>query len=122
MEYNEQQIKELEQILGVKDLHKIKNLKEVIHELIMEWLTLQDRVNLFKQSDCDETLFVEGFDQALLGYTEQFGEVISVYDEKRCIDLLIEKGMTETEASDYYYYNMATKYCGSKTPLFVTKF
>lgn len=64
----------------------------------------------------DETLmFADGFDDALLGYSE--GRV--VYDRARCIRILEAQGMSLDEAEEFFSFNVEGAYIGEQTPLYV---
>lgn len=63
----------------------------------------------------DETfLKADGFDEAVIGYDMSFR---LVYSTKKCIDILMEEGMTEEEALEHFDYNVAGSYMGEKTPI-----
>lgn len=65
----------------------------------------------------DSALFADGFDEAILGFTED-GKI--VYSEGRCIELLVLQGMDHDEALEYYHFNVVGAYVGDKTPIFIT--
>lgn len=62
------------------------------------------------------------FDKAMIGYAEVVGNYIAIYDEEKCIDILVKRGMSFEEATDHFYYNVKGTYCGELTPVFITKF
>ena len=63
----------------------------------------------------DETfLKADGFDDAVIGYDMSFR---LVYSTTKCIEILIEEGMTEEEALEHFDYNVAGSYMGEKTPI-----
>jgi hypothetical protein len=63
----------------------------------------------------DETfLKADGFDEAVIGYDMSFR---LVYSTTKCIEILIEEGMTEEEALEHFDYNVAGSYMGEKTPI-----
>lgn len=62
---------------------------------------------------------LEGFDNCILGYTD---EDIIVYSK----DLIISEVMNSfkleyTEALDYCYFNIFQSYVGDKTPIFINE-
>ena len=68
-------------------------------------------------------LFVDGFDEALLGLVNIAGPSGSyeaaLYDKDLCINILMRRdGMTEEEAVEYFEYNIANAYVGGGTPAF----
>lgn len=63
----------------------------------------------------DETfLKADGFDDAVIGYDISFR---LIYSTTKCIEILIEEGMTEEEALEHFDYNVAGSYMGEKTPI-----
>ena len=63
----------------------------------------------------DETfLKADGFDEAVIGYDMSFR---LVYSTTKCIEILIEEGMTEEDALEHFDYNVAGAYMGEKTPI-----
>ena len=61
----------------------------------------------------------EDFDQAVVSITtKQDGQVVAVYDEVKIIDVLVDQGMTEDEAWEYFYFNIEGAYMGKNTPVY----
>lgn len=68
----------------------------------------------------EEALTADGFDNALIGYTNGYN-VRAVYDYSFCVHILIERdGMTYEDALEHMEYNVVGGYVGEKTPLFIT--
>lgn len=68
----------------------------------------------------DDAIFFDGFDEAILGVSERFGEPsLVVYSKNKVLDILKEWDMTEEEAVEYFYYNVLGTYAGEYTPVFV---
>lgn len=65
----------------------------------------------------NEFLQADGLDDAIIGVTQN-SEVL-VYSQKKCIEIFIKEGMTETDAHEHFYFNVAGAYVGEKTPIFV---
>lgn len=59
----------------------------------------------------------ESFNAAIIG-VDQDGDRL-VYDSNAVVQVLINEGMDEEDAWDYFYYNIAGAYVGEKTPLFI---
>lgn len=57
------------------------------------------------------------FDAAIIG-VDQDGERL-IYDSTSVVQVLINEGMDEEDAWDYFYYNIAGAYVGENTPLFI---
>jgi hypothetical protein len=67
-----------------------------------------------------EELYADGFDDAIIGIGRQSNKTIVVYDESKCLDILIERdGMTEEEAIEFFEFNVIRAYVGEHTPIFV---
>ena len=67
----------------------------------------------------EEFMFVDGFNDAIIGVDEVNLRV--VYDIDEIINILMRDEMTFDDAFDYYDYNIAGAYVGEKTPVFVRK-
>ena len=64
-----------------------------------------------------EALFADGFDDCIIGFTD---EGVVAYDRVAVIETLVsEHGMTMEDAEEYYCFNIAGAYVGSKTPIFI---
>lgn len=68
-----------------------------------------------------ELLLADGFDEAFVGLGFRAGETFAVYDEDRCIEILVERDcMSFEEASEHFDFNVACAYVGPGTPCFMT--
>ena len=71
----------------------------------------------------DELLFLdppERFDACIAGIVSRSGTPASVvYDRRKVINALIEDGMDEDEAYEYFDFNIADAYVGEHTPFFL---
>ena len=69
----------------------------------------------------DKALLADGFDEAIIGTVERFGdsEAIVLYDKEKVIQILM-KEMSREEAEEYFYYNIIGAYVGEGTPAFAT--
>lgn len=66
-----------------------------------------------------ELLCADGFDDAIIGYVVQpEGPPLVLYSSERCIEILIEEGLSEEEAWEHFEYNVRGSYVGERTPLF----
>ena len=67
----------------------------------------------------NETLFADGFDEAIIGL-DTSGDVFRViYDREKMAEVLEEDGMTTMEAWEYLDYNVFNAYVGEGTPMYV---
>jgi len=65
-------------------------------------------------------LKADGFDEAFLGVAEVHGNVVSVYDRDKAIDILMKRdGMSEESASKFFDFNVQGAYVGEFTPIWV---
>ena len=60
-------------------------------------------------------LKADGFDSAIIGIDENSMRLI--YSVSKCIDILINDGMSVLEAHEYFYFNVSGSYVGEKTPI-----
>jgi|TARA_R110002012_G_scaffold84090_6_gene210941 hypothetical protein len=64
-----------------------------------------------------EAIMYDGFDDALVGIVARCGtEPLALYDREKCIQLLVGQGLTNTDAEDYFCYNVEGCYAGPHTP------
>ena len=79
----------------------------------------------------EEALLADGFDSAVLGMCERFGnDPVVAYDREKCIEILMDEfaqNIDEDEDEDlytmaveYFDYNVAGAYVGENTPVFLT--
>lgn len=67
-----------------------------------------------------EALVADGFDGAIIGMARQFNQTLVVYDEDKCLAILMERdGMTEEEAIEFFEFNVVGAYVGGGTPVYV---
>ena len=70
--------------------------------------------------DFPEILLADGFDEAFIGIGSRAGdEDIAVYDLEKCVNILVNSGMTHEESVEYIEYNVLSAYVGPRTPLFL---
>ena len=66
-----------------------------------------------------DALVADGFDEAIVGVVVEDDYPKVVYDSYKCIDILVEGGMKEDEAAEYFDYNVVGSYVGEQTPIFI---
>tara|TARA_R100001079_G_scaffold92842_1_gene55475 strand:+ start:154 stop:414 length:261 start_codon:yes stop_codon:yes gene_type:complete len=71
----------------------------------------------------DKALLADGFDEAIDGMCIQFGQLpIVAYDYNKCINILIKRdGMSETQAIEYFDFNVVGSYMGPNSPVFIRR-
>lgn len=71
------------------------------------------------QTDC-ELIFMDGYDDCIVGTVERYGQELCVcYDKSKVLKKLIEDGMSEEEADEFFYFNQIGAYVGPATPCFI---
>ena len=75
------------------------------------------------KDEAEGAVIAEGFDAAILGYayTPGIGERL-IYDAQSCIAILVEQGMDQDAAIEYFEFNMEGAFVGEQTPLFLNVF
>jgi hypothetical protein len=64
----------------------------------------------------DEFLKVDGYDEAIIGVDMASSNLI--YSYAKMIEIMMEEGMDQEEAREYFDFNIAGAYMGEKTPIF----
>lgn len=67
----------------------------------------------------EEALLADGFEDALVGYSNG-PNLVAVYDYSMCVHILMEDNMTYEQALEYMEFNVVNAYVGEKTPIFIT--
>jgi hypothetical protein len=71
----------------------------------------------------DDLILMDGYDDCIVGVSERFGcGSHVVYDHSKVINKLVDSGMNEEEAHEYFEYNMLGAYVGDNTPSFIHLF
>ena len=80
---------------------------------------VKDRLE-FIEDNYPDVLIADGFDDAIMGIVERYGmNPVVLYNKNKCLKILQKRdGMTESEALDFYYYNIVGAYMGEHTPCF----
>ena len=80
----------------------------------------------------EEALLADGFDDAIIGMCESFGNnIVVAYDKERCIEILMDEFAQDinededdedlyTMAVEHFDFNVAGSYVGENTPVFLT--
>ena len=70
---------------------------------------------IIEQYQDEEILIADGFDSAVIGiYVNSFRLIYSV---EKCINILMEQGMSMIEAVEYFEFNVSGSYVGENTPI-----
>lgn len=65
-------------------------------------------------------LFADGFDAAIIGFTQNKHPQVAVYDAEKCIGILVESGMSIIEASKYFEDQLISHHNSPNDPIFVS--
>ena len=78
----------------------------------MEWI----------ENFTEEAVTADGFDDAIIGMAERFGQLpVVAYDKGKCIQILMERdGMDYEGAEEFFIFNVIGAWVGDSTPIFVT--
>lgn len=63
----------------------------------------------------EDFLIADGLNDAIIGVDEKSMRLI--YSVSSVIDILIQQGMSDTDALEYFYFNIDGAYMGDKTPI-----
>lgn len=64
-----------------------------------------------------EALFMDGFEEAIVGFAQRHTEPpLVIYDRRTCIEILMRE-MSEEEAEEYFSFNCENAWAGKGTPL-----
>lgn len=84
---------------------------------------------LIKQIICwihenyESVVLANGYETAFLGVSQTHdGYQRAVYDIDKCIETLINQGMSFEDAQEYFEYNTLGSYIGEETPIFIERF
>lgn len=72
---------------------------------------------LIDANDQTQALFVDGYDDAIIGVQLDYEKV--VYDKDKMIDILVKEGMDPSDAMEHLEYNVWNAYVGVHTPIYV---
>ena len=72
-------------------------------------------------TDENEMLFMDGYNDCIAGVVERFGqEPIVCYDKDKVLCKLEEQGMSKDEAVEFFYFNQIGSWMGDLTPCFLS--
>lgn len=80
------------------------------------------REQLVEQTQDEDLLFADGFDDAILGVAHRACQPLAVlYSYKKCVEILTsgEDAMTYEDAVEYLDFNTLGAYVGDRTPIFL---
>jgi hypothetical protein len=77
-------------------------------------------INEVMAGENPEALFADGFEDAIIGIARRFSlPPLVAYDYNKCIEILVDDGMTAEEAMEYFEFNVQGSWMGEGTPIFI---
>lgn len=73
--------------------------------------------NILEKYPNIDFLKADGFDNAVIGFEVNTFKL--VYSITKCLDILVEEGMSDEEAFDYFFDNMIDAQAGEQTPIWI---
>ena len=71
-------------------------------------------------SYAEGAIILDGFNDAIVGITEEFGGIKRLlYSKDKILKILQENLMTQSEAEEYYDYNILGLYASNQNPIFL---
>ena len=71
-------------------------------------------------SYAEGAIILDGFNDAIVGITEEFGGIKRLlYSKDKILKILQENLMTQSEAEEYYDYNILGLYANNQNPIFL---
>ena len=68
-------------------------------------------------------MIMDGFDDCIAGVVHRYGHpTIICYDKEKVLEQLMDDGMTDEEAIEYFEYNQIGAWVGEQTPCFISPF
>ena len=81
-------------------------------------MTTIEADKLLKERE-ESVIFADGLEEAFIGIGYQFHAPVALYSKNKAIQCLIDQGMDEEQALEYFDYNIAGAYVGENTPIFL---
>jgi len=65
----------------------------------------------------EEFMCANGFDDAIIGFE---GDSLRLaYSVQKCIDILVDNGLSYEEALEFFEFNVRSAFVGEKTPIWI---
>jgi hypothetical protein len=83
----------------------------------------REELNEYLTDENPNALFADGFDEAILGYTQRMNQPpLVAYSVDKIIEILMERDeMTYEEAMEYFDFNIGGGWVGEGTPIWIRK-
>lgn len=66
-----------------------------------------------------QLLFADGFDDCIIGISDDSGVFRVVYSVDKMVDSLVSQGDTPSDALEYLEFNTLSAWMGERTPIYV---
>lgn len=98
-----------------------KPKKQPKHKSESEAFKQDAKLKDFLMEMTDEVVIADGLSDAFVGLAQvgSKSKTVAVYDSVKIIRILIEQGLTQDEAVEYYEYNILGAYVGEATPIYL---
>ena len=67
----------------------------------------------------EEILTADGFDDAIVGLARRPSLVTVAYDVKKMLQIMVDAGMTDEEAREFFEFNVVDAWMGDNTPVYI---
>jgi len=84
-------------------------------------MSMREQVEETLKEENPDALFLDGFDEAIIGIARRANLAVVAYNESACIDILMkDQGMTEDDAWEYFGFNVQGAWMGEHTPVLIS--
>lgn len=70
----------------------------------------------------EDVLIIGGYNRAIIDIVSVGNHKVPVYDTNKIIEILVDQGLTEEEATEYFDYNIYSAKAGDRNPIFTNVF
>lgn len=98
-----------------------RNKKPDSHKSESDSFKKDAKLKDFLMEMTDEVVIADGLSDAFIGLAQvgKESKTVAVYDSVKIIKILMEQGLTQDEAVEYYEYNILGAYVGEATPVYL---
>lgn len=86
-----------------------------VYDTVVRWEYVTALSRLIEAFPDTNFLKADGFDDAVIGFDESTERLI--YSVSKSIDILVNEGMSNDDAMEYFTFNVSGAYVGDKTPI-----
>ena len=70
----------------------------------------------------EEILTADGFDDAIVGLARRPNLVTVAYDVNKMLKIMVDAGMTDEEAREFFEFNVVDAWMGENTPVYIEEY